>query len=56
MTRRAVVQALTYGKWTESVAILERVATQDPDERVRDYASVQLSNVKQDLLERGIFF
>ncbi len=54
MTRRAAVQAVAYGRWPESVEILERVATQDPDERVRDFASLQLSNVKQDLLERGI--
>jgi len=55
MTRRAAVQAVAYGRWPESVEILERVATQDPDQRVRDFASLQLSNVRQDLLERGLF-
>jgi hypothetical protein len=54
MTRRSAVQAVAYGRWPESVEILERVSTQDPDERVRDFASLQLSNVKKDLLERGI--
>ncbi|GAB1542728.1 hypothetical protein NUACC21_54020 [Scytonema sp. NUACC21] len=54
MTRRAAVQAVAYGRWPESVEILEHIVTQDPDERVRDFASLQLSNVKKDLVERGI--
>lgn len=54
MTRRAAVQAVAYGRWTESVEILEQVVRQDPDERVREFASLQLSNVKRHLLENGL--
>jgi hypothetical protein len=54
MTRRAAVQAVAYGRWLESVEILEQVVMHDPDERVRDFASLQLGNVKAHLLEKGI--
>ncbi len=54
MTRRAAVQAIAYGRWPESVEILTQIVAQDPNQKVRDFASTQLENVKKNLSERGI--
>ena len=52
MTRRAAVQAVTYGGWPESLEILEKVATEDSDERVREFANRQIPDVKKHLESR----
>jgi hypothetical protein len=49
MTRRATVQATTYPGWPESLRILKRVASEDPDERVREFAARQIEPVRRHL-------
>jgi hypothetical protein len=36
--RRATIQAIAYGMWSENQPLLERVAQNDPDEGVREFA------------------
>jgi hypothetical protein len=49
MTRRAAVQAISYAGWPESLKILKRVASEDPDERVREFAARQIEPVRRHL-------
>jgi hypothetical protein len=50
MTRRATVQAISYAGWPESLRILKRVASEDPDERVREFAARQIEPLRRHLM------